>query len=266
MDFLSMNTLGYPILSILVFLPLAGAVIVPLLPGENSVRVWTLLVTLANAVISLPLFTRFNPTSALYQFAEHHPWIASFNVNYTLGVDGISLLLVMMTTLIMPLCVLGSWKYIQTRVKEFMICLLVMETSMLGVFMALDLVLFYVLWEAMLIPMYLLIAVWGGPRKSYASIKFFLYTLAGSVFLLVAIVALYINQGTFSIPALMGQHYSERFQLLVFLAFFIAFAIKVPMFPFHTWLPAAHVEAPTAGSVILASVLLKMGTYGFLRF
>ena len=266
MDFLSMNTLGYPLLSILVFLPLAGAVIVPLLPGENTVRVWTLFVTLANAVVSIPLFTQFNPTSALYQFAEHKPWIESLNVNYTLGVDGISLLLVMMTTFIMPLCVLGSWKYIQTRVKEFMICLLVMETSMLGVFMALDLVLFYVLWEAMLIPMYLLIAVWGGPRKGYASIKFFLYTLAGSVFLLVAIVALYINQGTFSIPALMGQQYSERFQLLVFLAFFIAFAIKVPMFPFHTWLPAAHVEAPTAGSVILASVLLKMGTYGFLRF
>lgn len=147
-----------------------------------------------------------------------------------------------------------------------MVCLLVMETSMLGVFMALDLVLFYVLWEAMLIPMYLLIAVWGGPRKAYASVKFFLYTLAGSVFLLVAIVALYINQGTFSIPALMGQQYAANFQLLVFLAFFIAFAIKVPMFPFHTWLPAAHVEAPTAGSVLLASVLLKMGTYGFLRF
>ncbi len=266
MDFLSMNTLGFPILSLLIFLPLAGAAVVPLLRGDNLVRIWTLAVTLVNAGLSLPLYTHFDPTSSLFQFGEHRPWIETFNVNYTLGVDGISLLLVLLTTLIMPICVLGSWRYIQSRVKEFMVCLLVMETSMLGVFMALDLVLFYVLWEAMLIPMYLLIAVWGGPRKAYASVKFFLYTLAGSVFLLVAIVALYINQGTFSIPALMGQQYAANFQLLVFLAFFIAFAIKVPMFPFHTWLPAAHVEAPTAGSVLLASVLLKMGTYGFLRF
>ncbi|WP_243312789.1 NADH-quinone oxidoreductase subunit M [Fundidesulfovibrio agrisoli] len=266
MDFLTMNTFGFPILSLLIFLPLAGAVVALMLPGENAVKVWSLIVTLAVAALSLPVWWGFDTTSHLYQFGEHAAWIPTLNINYTLGVDGISILLVMMTTLIMPLCVLGSWRYITTRVREFMICLLIMETSMLGVFMALDLVLFYVLWEAMLIPMYLLIAVWGGPRKTYASIKFFLYTLAGSVLLLVAIVALYISQGTFSIPALMGQNYSSTFQLYVFLAFFIAFAIKVPMFPFHTWLPAAHVEAPTAGSVILASVLLKMGTYGFLRF
>ncbi|GFK94202.1 NADH-quinone oxidoreductase subunit M [Fundidesulfovibrio magnetotacticus] len=266
MDFLSMNAQGFPLLSILVFLPLAGALVTPLLPGDNLARWWALFVTLAVAALSLPLFSGFDATSALYQFGEHRPWIESFNIHYTLGVDGISLLLVMMTTLIMPLCVLGSWRYIEKRVPEFMICLLVMETSMLGVFLALDLVLFYVFWEAMLIPMYLLIAVWGGPRKTYASMKFFLYTLAGSVLLLVAIVALYVSQGTFSIPALMGQQYSLGFQVMVFLAFFLAFAIKVPMFPFHTWLPAAHVEAPTAGSVILASVLLKMGTYGFVRF
>ena len=266
MQFLSMNTSGFPILSVLIFLPLAGAAIVPLLGSEKQAKIWTLLITLVNGALSLPLFCDFSLASAQYQFAEHHSWIASFNINYTLGVDGISLLLVLMTTLIMPLCVLGSWKYIQSRVKEFMICLLIMETSMLGVFMALDLVLFYIFWEAMLIPMFLLIAVWGGPRKTYASIKFFLYTLAGSVFLLVAIVALYIHEGTFSIPTLMGQQYAANFQLLIFLAFFVAFAIKVPMFPFHTWLPAAHVEAPTAGSVILASVLLKMGTYGFMRF
>ncbi|MDH4321220.1 MAG: NADH-quinone oxidoreductase subunit M, partial [Desulfobulbaceae bacterium] len=265
MDFLIMND-GAPLLSILIFLPLAGALVQMLLPGDNAARIWALAVTVVTAVISLPLYSRFDPTTALYQFGEHHAWIPSLNISYTLGIDGISLLLVLLTTLLMPLCVLGSWKYIEKRVKEFMVCLLLMEASMLGVFMALDFILFYILWEAMLIPMYLLIGIWGGPRKTYASIKFFLYTLAGSVMLLVAIIALYLKTGSFSIPQMMGQDYSLVFQTWVFLAFFLAFAIKVPMFPFHTWLPAAHVEAPTAGSVILASVLLKMGTYGFLRF
>ena len=266
MDFLILNDSGFPLLSVLIFLPLAGILGALVMPGDTAIKYWTLAVTLIEAAISLPLGWRFDPSTPKYQFGEHIPWLTSFDINYTLGVDGISLMLVLMTTLLMPLCVLGSWSYIEKRVKEFMICLLLMETSMLGVFAALDFVLFYILWEAMLIPMYLLIAVWGGPRKMYASIKFFLYTLAGSVLLLVAIIGLYVSQGTFSIPALMGQNYSLTFQILVFLAFFLAFAIKVPMFPFHTWLPAAHVEAPTAGSVLLASVLLKMGTYGFLRF
>ncbi|HPX61100.1 MAG TPA: NADH-quinone oxidoreductase subunit M [Deltaproteobacteria bacterium] len=266
MEFLIMNKLGFPLLSALIFLPLAGATVLLLLRHETLIKYWSLTVTMATALLSLPLYPAFDPATARYQFAEHHAWIPALNINYTLGIDGISLLLVLMTTLLMPLCVLGSWKYIEKRVKEFMFCLLLMETSMLGVFMALDFVLFYLMWEAMLIPMYLLIAVWGGPRKTYASTKFFLYTLAGSVLLLVAIIALYLSQGTFSIPMLMGKEYAMTFQTLVFLAFFIAFAIKVPMFPFHTWLPAAHVEAPTAGSVILASVLLKMGVYGFLRF
>ena len=267
MDFLLINQ-GFPYLSTLVFLPLLGALVLLALPGDNACRIWSLAITVLTAVISLPLFFMFDSSTHLYQFAEHRPWIAAWDINYTLGIDGISLLLVLMTTIIMPLCVLGSWRYIEKRVKEFMFCLLLMETAMLGVFMALDFVLFYIFWEAMLIPMYLLIAVWGGPRKMYASIKFFLYTLAGSVMLLVAIIALFLTSEpqTFSIPLLMEQGFSSTFQIWVFLAFFLAFAIKVPMFPFHTWLPAAHVEAPTAGSVILASVLLKMGTYGFLRF
>jgi len=265
-DFLIMNHMGFPILSVLIFLPLAGAAAILFISDDTVTKYWTLLVTLANAAISLPLYYGFDAATAKYQFGEHHAWIPAWDINYTLGIDGISLLLVLMTTLLMPLCILCSWSYIKSRVRPFMVCLLIMETSMLGVFMALDFVLFYILWEAMLIPMYLLIAVWGGPRKVYASIKFFLYTLAGSVLLLVAIIALYLKNDSFAIPLMMGQDYSWLFQIYVFLAFFLAFAIKVPMFPFHTWLPAAHVEAPTAGSVILASVLLKMGTYGFLRF
>ncbi len=265
MDTLVINE-GFPLLSFLIFFPLAGAIVPLVYPRDGFARNWTLAVTTLTALISIPLITGFDNSTAKYQFAETHAWIPQLNINYTIGVDGISLLLVILTTFIMPLCVLASWKYIKTRVTAFMVCLLIMETSMIGVFSALDFVLFYILWEFMLIPMYMLIAIWGGPRKVYASIKFFLYTLAGSILLLVAIIALYLKNGTFFIPAMMWQNYSTTFQVLVFLAFFLAFAIKVPMFPVHTWLPAAHVEAPTAGSVILASVLLKMGTYGMLRF
>ena len=267
MDVLILNT-SWPLLSVLIFLPLAGALVLPLLPGPRAAKFWVLFVTLVNAGFSLKLYTGFDLTTAKYQFAEDLTWVPSLNIHYTLGIDGISLLLALMTTLIMPLCVLCSWNAIDKRVKEFLACILIMETSMLGVFMALDFVLFYIFWEAMLIPMFLLIGIWGGPRKIYASVKFFLYTLAGSVLLPVAIIALYLHSTphTFSIPALMGLPLAAGLQKWLFLAFFIAFAIKVPMFPFHTWLPAAHVEAPTAGSVLLASILLKMGTYGFLRF
>jgi NADH-quinone oxidoreductase subunit M len=263
---LSASIADLPVLSVLIFSPLVAAGIAALLRSERTLRWWTLAFTLAEAALSLPLYWLFNPHTAEFQFKQDTPWIPSLNIHYTLGLDGISLLLVLLTTLVMPLCVLASWTYIKTRVKEFMVCLLIMQTAMIGVFCALDFILFFVFWEAMLIPMALLIGIWGGPRKIYASLKFFIYTMSGSVFLLVAIIALYLQAGTFNIPALMGRAYDHTFQIWIFLAFFVSFAIKVPMLPFHTWLPAAHVEAPTAGSVLLASILLKMGTYGFVRF
>lgn len=254
------------VLTVLIFSPLLAVAVAALIKDENLLRWWTLAFTTAAAIFSLPLYAWFDPAGASFQFTKTCDWIPALKIHYAVGVDGISLLLVLLTTLIMPLCVLCSWRYIQTRVREFMICLLIMETAMIGVFCALDFILFFVFWEAMLIPMALLIGIWGGPRKIYASLKFFIYTMSGSIFLLVAIIALYLKVGTFSIPDLMGRSLPIDFQHWIFLAFFISFAIKVPMFPFHTWLPAAHVEAPTAGSVLLASVLLKMGTYGFVRF
>jgi NADH-quinone oxidoreductase subunit M len=256
------------LLSVLIFSPLLLAALAAFIRNERTLRWWTLFSTSGVALLSLQLWVEFDPTTSRFQFTESASWIPALKINYAVGIDGISLLLVLLTTLIMPLCVLASWRYIQSRLKEFMICLLIMESAMIGVFCALDFILFFVFWEAMLIPMALLIGVWGGPRKIYAALKFFIYTMSGSVLLLVAIIALRFQVGSFSIPdmILAGRTLPPGFQYWVFLAFFISFAIKVPMFPFHTWLPAAHVEAPTAGSVLLASVLLKMGTYGFLRF
>jgi len=255
----------WPVLSLLIFFPLMSTLILLFCKKDKLVRVLTLIFSFIELVIALPLL-KFKLGSAAFQFEEFRPWIEAFKINYHLGVDGLSYLMVLLTVLLLPLCVLCSWTYIQKRVKEFHICLLLMTSACIGVFVALDLVLFYIFWEAMLIPMFLLIAIWGGPRKKYASIKFFIYTLAGSTLLLVALIALYLKGGSFSLPRLLALDFPFKFQYWVFLAMALAFAIKVPMFPFHTWLPAAHVEAPTAGSVLLASVLLKMGTYGFIRF
>ncbi len=253
-------------LSALIFIPLIGSAVLPFLPRGNTVRIFTLLVGLVEVAVAIPFTAGFALDTAGFQYTEIIPWAPQWGLNYALGVDGISFLMILLTVALLPLCVLCSWSYIDKRLKEFHFCLMLMTAACIGVFAALDFVLFYIFWEAMLVPMYLLIAVWGGPERRYASLKFFLYTLAGSALLLVAIVAYAIHGGTFYIPDLMKMTYPFDFQFWTFLAMALAFAIKVPMFPFHTWLPAAHVEAPTAGSVLLASVLLKMGTYGFLRF
>jgi NADH-quinone oxidoreductase subunit M len=264
-----MNTLGYPILSTLIFLPLIGAAFILLIGRSQEALIkWAaLVVSIVAFVLSVPLFSNFDRTTHLMQFTERHEWIPSWNIMYFLGVDGISVLFILLSTLITILCVLISWNSIKVKTKEFYIALMVMEGAMIGVFSSLDFFLFYLFWEAMLIPMYLLIGVWGGPNRIYAAIKFFLFTLVGSVLMLVGIIVLYFYAGrTFNILELVTRAYPYQMQFWLFWAFFAAFAVKVPMFPVHTWIPDAHTEAPTAGSVILAAVLIKMGAYGFLRF
>ncbi len=262
-------------LNIVIFFPLVGVLVLLFLPAErkNLLRWTALATTLVTFGLSIWMLVLFRAAEVVAPGDLHMtltlPWIqvAGWNISYAVGVDGLSILLVLLTTFLTPIAILSTWTAVEERVKDFMLFFLLLEVGMLGVFMAQDLFLFYIFWEFTLVPMYFLIGIWGGPRRIYAAIKFFLYTMAGSILMLLAILWLGIHQGTFSVPALMAKGgIDPHTQLWLFIAFAAAFAIKVPMWPLHSWLPDAHVEAPTAGSIILAGVLLKMGTYGFLRF
>jgi NADH-quinone oxidoreductase subunit M len=266
-----MNAAGFPLLSLLTWLPLVGGAVILSIRGDEATvaanarwtALWTTLIVFA---LSLVLWVRFDQADPGFQFVENVSWMPQLGIAYKLGVDGISVLFVLLATVLTPICILASWEAITVRVREYMLAFLVLETMMVGMFAAMDFVVFYMFFEGVLLPMYLIIGVWGGQRRVYAAFKFFLYTLAGSVLMLLALLAMWYVAGTTDIPTLLRTPFPASMQTWLFLAFLASFAVKVPMWPVHTWLPDAHVEAPTAGSVILAGVLLKMGGYGFLRF
>ena len=262
--------IDWPLVSVIIFLPLIGALIILFIKEDELTSInikWAaLLATLGTFILSLILWLQFDYSNPSYQYEEKFRWFDDFNFFYHVGVDGISLFMILLSTFLTPLCILASWNNIKKRVKEYMLSFLFLETVMIGMFASIDILLFYIFFEAVLIPMYLIIGIWGGNRRIYASFKFFLYTLLGSVLMLIAIIVMYRNTSSMSIEFLQGNYFSYNTQLFLWLAFFASFAVKIPMWPFHTWLPDAHVEAPTAGSVILAGVLLKMGGYGFIRF
>src|SRR5271165_1192390 len=265
------NAAGFPILSLITWLPLAGCLVIMMVRGDEETvasnarwtALWTSLLVL---VLSLVLWVSFDQSEPGFQFNESVSWLPEYNVGYKMGVDGISILFVLLSTLLTPICILSAWEAIHTKVREFMLSFLILETMMVGMFCATDFIVFYMFFEGVLIPMYLIIGVWGGPRRVYAAVKFFLYTLTGSVLMLLALIAMWLQAGTTDIVTLMHTPFSPHMQIWLFLALFASFSVKVPMWPVHTWLPDAHVEAPTAGSVILAAILLKMGGYGFIRF